>query len=51
MLGETPKILFLHWSVNGDAHELIQQAKEMIMQTSTYQNLSENSKTPTSAGP
>lgn len=51
MLGETPKILFLHWSVNGDANELIQQAKEMIMQTSTYQNLSENSKTPTSAGP
>jgi hypothetical protein len=51
MLGETSKILFLHWSVNGDAHELIQQAKEMIMQTSTYQNFSENSKTPTSAGP
>ncbi len=51
MLGETPKILFLHWSVNGDANELIQQAKEMIMQTATYQNLSENSKTPTSAGP
>ncbi len=51
MLGETPKILFLHWSVNGDANELIQQAKEMMMQTSTYQNLSENSKTPTSAGP
>lgn len=51
MLGETPKILFLHWSVNGDANELIQQAKEMIMQTSTYQDLSENSKTPTSAGP
>lgn len=51
MLGETPKILFLHWSVNGDANELIQQAKEMMMQTSTYQNLSENSRTPTSAGP
>lgn len=51
MLGETPKILFLHWTVNGDANELIQQAKEMMMQTSTYQNLSENSKTPTSAGP
>ncbi len=50
-LGETSKILFLHWSVNGDAHELIQQAKEMIMQTSTYQNISENSKTPTPAGP
>ena len=51
LLGETPKILFLHWSVNGDANELIKQAKEMIMQTSTYQNLSGNSKTPTSAGP
>ena len=51
MLGETPKILFLHWSVTGDANDLINQAKEMIMQTSTYQNLTENSKTPTSAGP
>ena len=51
MLGETPKILFLHWSVTGDANDLINQAKEMIMQTATYQNLSENSKTPTSAGP
>lgn len=51
MLGDTPKILFLHWSVTGDANELINQAKEMIIQTSTYQNLSENSKTPTSAGP
>ena len=36
MLGETPKILFLHWSVTGDANDLINQAKEMIMQTSTY---------------
>jgi hypothetical protein len=51
MLGETPKILFLHWSVTGDANDLINQAKEMIMQTATYQNLTENSKTPTSAGP
>lgn len=51
MLGETPKILFLHWSVTGDANDLINQAKEMMMQTTTYQNLSENSKTPTSAGP
>ena len=51
MLGETPKILFLHWSVTGDANDLMNQAKEMIMQTSAYQNLSENSKTPTSAGP
>lgn len=51
MLGETPKILFLHWSVTGDANDLINQAKEMIMQTATYQNLSGNSQTPTSAGP
>ena len=51
MLGETPKILFLHWSVTGDANDLINQAKEMIMQTATYQNLTKNSKTPTSAGP
>jgi len=51
MLGETPKILFLHWSVTGDANDLINQAKEMMMQTATYQNLTENSKTPTSAGP
>jgi hypothetical protein len=51
MLGETPKILFLHWSVIGDANDLINQAKEMIMQTSTFQNLTGNSKTPTSAGP
>lgn len=51
MLGETPKILFLHWAVNADANDIINQAKEIMMQTSTYQNLSENSKTPTSAGP
>lgn len=51
LLGETPKILFLHWSVTGDGNELIKQAKEMIMQTSTYQNLTGNSKTPSSAGP
>jgi hypothetical protein len=51
MLGETPKILFLHWSVTGDANELIKQAKEMMMQTATYDNLTGNSRTPTSAGP
>jgi hypothetical protein len=51
MLGETPKILFLHWSVTGDANDLINQAKEIMMQTTTYHNLSGNSKTPTSAGP
>ena len=51
MLNESPKILFLHWSVTGDANELIKQAKEIIMQTSTYQNLTGNPRTPTSGGP
>jgi hypothetical protein len=51
MLNETPKILFLHWTVTGDANQLIGQAKEMMMQTSTYQNLTGNTNTPTSAGP
>lgn len=51
MLNESPKILFLHWSVTGDANELIKQAKEIIMQTSTYQNLTGNTRTPTSGGP
>jgi hypothetical protein len=51
LLNESPKILFLHWSVTGDANELIKQAKEMIMVTSTYQNLTGNTRTPTSAGP
>ncbi len=51
MLNETPKILFLHWTVTGDANQLINQAKEMMMQTSTYQNLTGNTQTPTSAGP
>ena len=31
MLNESLKILFLHWSVTGDANELIEQAKEIIM--------------------
>jgi hypothetical protein len=51
MLNETPKILFLHWTVTGDANQLINQAKEIMMQTSTYQNLTGNTHTPTSAGP
>jgi hypothetical protein len=51
LLNESPKILFLHWSVTGDANDLIKQAKEIIMQTSTYQNLTGNTRTPTSAGP
>jgi len=51
LLNESPKILFLHWSVTGDANDLIKQAKEIIMQTATYQNLTGNTRTPTSAGP
>jgi|SRR3954453_2090326 hypothetical protein len=51
MLGETPKVLFLHWSVTGNPDELIKQAKEILMQTSTYQNLTGNTRTPSSAGP
>jgi hypothetical protein len=49
MLNESPKILFLHWSVTGNANELIDQAKEIMMQTSTYQ--SQQPRAPTSAGP
>src|SRR5687768_10856675 len=51
MLNESPKALFLHWSVTDDANELIKQAKEIMMQTSTYQNLTGNTLTPTSGGP
>ncbi len=51
MLGETPKVLFLHWAVTGNSDDLINQAKEIMMQTSTYQNLSGNTRTPSSAGP
>jgi len=43
--------VFLHWSVTGDADELIKQAKEIIMQTATYQNHTGNTRTPTSGGP
>lgn len=49
MLGETPKVLFLHWSVTGNAQDLIKQAKEIIMLTSTYDE--QQPKAPTSAGP
>lgn len=51
MLGETPKVLFLHWAVTGNPIDIINQAKEIIMQTSTYQNLTGQTHTPTSAGP
>ena len=36
MLDESPKLLFLHWTVTGDPDEIVQQAKEAIMQTSSY---------------
>lgn len=51
MLGETPKVLFLHWAVTGNSDDIINQAKEIMMQTSTYQNLAGNTRTPSSAGP
>ncbi len=51
MLMESPKLLFLHWTVTGNANDLINQAKEIMMQTSTYKNETGNTKTPTSAGP
>jgi hypothetical protein len=49
LLGESPKILFLHWSVTGNANDLINQAKEIMMQTSTYDD--QAPRAPTSAGP
>jgi Domain of Unknown Function (DUF1259) len=51
MLGETPKVLFLHWAVTANPIDIINQAKEIIMQTSTYQNVTGPTHTPTSAGP
>ncbi|HYZ50944.1 MAG TPA: DUF1259 domain-containing protein [Nitrososphaeraceae archaeon] len=51
MLGETPKMLFLHWAVTGNPIDIINQAKQIIMQTSTYQNITGPTRTPSSAGP
>src|SRR5919206_2253149 len=51
MLGETPKVLFLHWAVTGNPTDIINQAKQIIMQTSTYQNITGATRTPSSAGP
>src|SRR5919206_1071517 len=51
MLGETPKMLFLHWAVTGNPLDIINQAKQIIMQTSTYQNITGPTRTPSSAGP
>jgi hypothetical protein len=49
LLGESPKILFLHWSVTGNTNDLINQVKEIIMQMSTYDD--QAPRAPTSAGP
>ncbi|HJT48733.1 MAG TPA: DUF1259 domain-containing protein [Nitrososphaeraceae archaeon] len=51
MLGETPKMLFLHWAVTGNPIDIINQAKQIMMQTSTYQNVTGPTRTPSSAGP
>jgi hypothetical protein len=51
MLTELPKILFLHWTVTGNANDIINQAKEIMMQTSTYKNTTGQTRTPTSSGP
>ena len=51
MLGETPKVVFLQWTVTGNSNGLIKQAKEIMIQTSTYQNLTGNTRTPSSDGP
>jgi hypothetical protein len=51
MLGETPKVLFLHWAVTGNPIDIINQAKHIMMQTSTYQNITGPTRTPSSAGP
>jgi hypothetical protein len=50
MLGETSKVLFLHWTVTANPTDIINQAKEIIMQTSTYKNVTGPTRTPT-AGP
>jgi hypothetical protein len=50
MLLETPKVLFLHWSVTGVPTDIANQALEILMQTSTYQNQTGNTRTPSSAG-
>ena len=51
MLTEIPKILFLHWTVTGNADDIINQAKEIMMQTSTYKNITGETRTPASSGP
>lgn len=36
MIDESPKLLFLHWTVTGNPNDIVKEAKEMIMATSTY---------------
>ena len=43
--------IFLHWAVTANPIDIINQAKEIIMQTSTYQNVTGPTRTPSSAGP
>jgi hypothetical protein len=58
MLDESPKLLFMHWTVTGNPDEIVQQAREAIMQTSSYAtptapNTTNGTRpgTPSSAGP
>ncbi len=56
MLDESPKLLFMHWTVTGNADEIVRQAKEAIMQTSSYATVpvptnSTRGGLPSSAGP
>jgi len=55
MLDESPKLLFMHWRVTGNPDEIVQQAKEAIMQTSSYATVTDPNATrpgtPSSAGP
>jgi hypothetical protein len=60
MLDESPKLLFMHWTVTGNPDEIVQQAREAIMQTSSYATVTTDANagtnatrpgTPSSAGP
>jgi Domain of Unknown Function (DUF1259) len=59
MLDESPKLLFMHWTVTGNPDEIVQQAREAIMQTSSYATITDPNAagnatrpgTPSSAGP
>jgi hypothetical protein len=59
MLDESPKLLFMHWTVTGNPDEIVQQAREAIMQTSSYASVTDPNTganatrpgTPSSAGP